>query len=524
MTERYKIIGPPGTGKTGAITRTIEAWMSRDGYRPEDIVLTSFTKSAAAVLAGRTEIPHDNIATLHALAYRSIGSPPLAEKGELAKQWNEGHANLPSWQVGGGISNEDDGLTMPDAEIGEQMRLYALARCKMLPPAHPLFDMTKDFVAAWEEWKRQTGSVDFMDMIDLALLSYPIEGVGALFIDEAQDLVPLQWLLVKHWSTNVERLVIAGDPAQTLYHFAGATPDDILTPLDGEHLWPQTQSYRLPSEILSYAERWLARHSGSMMADRHYAPRERVVGGVEHPDTAGRVSSIAATWKRPEAIVDAIEADDRDCMILAPCAYMLQPVIGELRSRGILFGNKYRRSNGMWNPMPRATGDGKRSTARMVAAFVDGAEAKDWIELIRADSFMFKSARSLVEEGSEQCVDMLKPEHRAAFEARDLHWLHSRMLVKYAKPAEYAIQIIQRNGTEVLKHEPRITVGSFHSVKGGEAKVTYLFPDLSIAGAVEQQSTQAGADSAIRLGYVGLTRASEELVLAGAVDQRRALW
>ena len=324
------------------------AWIDRDGYAPEDIVLTSFTRSAAAVLAGRIDVPRENIATLHALAYRAIGKPPLAEKGDLAKRWDEAHAHMPAWQVGGGIADENDGLALPDAETGAQLRLYSLARSKMLPSAHPLFELTREFRTAWEDWKRETGSVDFVDMLDLALCEAPLLDKPVFIVDEAQDLVPLQYLLVKHWASRVERLVVAGDPAQVLYQFAGARPDDILEPLEGERLWPQTQSYRLPRAVHDHAERWLARHSGRMMEGREYAAR----------DAEGSVTSLAATWRRPEAVVDAIQSalpglgpGTAGCMVLAPCAYMLQPTIALLREHGIPFGNRWRRSNGAWNPL-----------------------------------------------------------------------------------------------------------------------------------------------------------------------------
>jgi len=514
-------IGPPGTGKTGAIRDTVEAWVNRDGYAPEDIVLTSFTRSAAAVLSGRIEVPHQNVATLHALAYRALGSPPMAEAGELAKRWNEGHAHLPAWQVGGGLSNEEDGLAMPDAEMGEMMRLYSLARSRLVPPGHPLFEVTRQFARAWEDWKAETASIDFCDMLMNAAMYVPALDQPVFIVDEAQDLVPLQWSLVRQWGSQAERFVVAGDAGQAIYTFAGARPDDLLTPLPDEKLWPLTQSYRMPRAVLEHAERHLSQHSGAMMQGRQYAPRLRGA----HPDDVGAVRAVAATWKRPEGIVDMIEQDPRDCMVLASCSYMLQPLVAELRSRGIPFGNRWRRSNGSWNPLAgaRATGT-KRSTARMIASFARGDEPKEWLDLLKAEVFVMRSAKKMIEEGGEDLVGMLRPEHRDAYEARDLRWLYQHMPQQYRRPAEYAVEVIARNGVDILADEPRVTVGSIHSVKGAEAKVVYVCPDTSVAGGREANDSQEGADSAVRLGYVALTRASEEVVLADAADPARSMW
>ena len=86
------------------------------------------------------------------------------------------------------------------------------------------------------------------------------------------------------------------------------------------------------------------------------------------------------------------------------------------------------------------------------------------------------------------------------------------MTKNYQRSVEYAGNILQRQGAEVLDAPIMISIGTIHSVKGGEADVVYVFPDVSNAGA-EEMETVAGRDAAIRLGYVAMTRAREELVL-----------
>jgi superfamily I DNA/RNA helicase len=60
---------------------------------------------------------------------------------------------------------------------------------------------------------------------------------------------------------------------------------------------------------------------------------------------------------------------------------------------------------------------------------------------------------------------------------------------------------------------PKVVVGTIHSVKGGQADVVYLFPDLSQAGDAQYNRGGAARDSAIRVFYVGLTRARETLYI-----------
>ncbi len=56
-------------------------------------------------------------------------------------------------------------------------------------------------------------------------------------------------------------------------------------------------------------------------------------------------------------------------------------------------------------------------------------------------------------------------------------------------------------------------VGTIHSVKGGQADVVFLFPDLSDAGDAAYRSHGLRRDSVIRQFYVGITRARHTLYI-----------
>ena len=484
--------------------------MGSGEFDPEDFTLTSFTRASAAVLAGRIDVPRHHIATLHALAYRALGSPPLAEKGELAKRWNEAHAALPQWQVAGGIASEEDGLAPPDAEVGEQLRLYSLARARIVPYGHPLWQLTRDFAVEWNDWKQETGSVDFADMLELAITHIDNPPTAVFIADEAQDFVPLQWELARKWGEAAEVCIFAGDPAQVLYSFAGSSPHDFLRELPADHQRLLGHSWRLPFAIRERAEGWLALHSGAVSAGRHYSDR----------GAPGNLTYSGATWRYPDDLLVEL-AEAKDTMVLATCSFMLAPLIQMLRDAGIPFANKYRRSNGSWNPL--VAQESKRSTAGMVAAFAEGAEPDVWIEMLKSEAFMLRTAKSMI-KGGQDVLGLLRPEHHDRYLARDLEWLAASVLPKYERPARFAARVIERLGSAALTKEPAVTVGTIHSVKGGEAETVYLFPDVSQAGWIEMHGSTEGHDAAVRLGYVGMTRASERLVLCTAVDAKRGLW
>jgi hypothetical protein len=83
--------------------------------------------------------------------------------------------------------------------------------------------------------------------------------------------------------------------------------------------------------------------------------------------------------------------------------------------------------------------------------------------------------------------------------------------------AEYPVRVARRAGITGLNATPNIIVGTGHSVKGGEADVVYLLPDLSAAGTRSWEGKRNDRDAVTRLGYVMMTRARETLVICQPV-------
>ena len=74
------------------------------------------------------------------------------------------------------------------------------------------------FVANWALFKQSHGAVDFGDMLDFAQreMDFCAFDPAILIVDEAQDMTPQQWSIVRKWSESphLERFIVAGDPAQ----------------------------------------------------------------------------------------------------------------------------------------------------------------------------------------------------------------------------------------------------------------------------------------------------------------------
>jgi hypothetical protein len=132
-------------------------------------------------------------------------------------------------------------------------------------------------------------------------------------------------------------------------------------------------------------------------------------------------------------------------------------------------------------------------------------EQPDFLEYEPIDLFTIFKTRELAE---------------AFVQARDdsrAGWLlrHLSGAQKTQRAIRYAIGIVERHGPDVINAEPLLTVGTCHSVKGGEADVVFLSPDVSPATA-QQMSIPAERDHVTRVFYVGMTRAKDSLFLCSA--------
>ena len=95
--------------------------------------------------------------------------------------------------------------------------------------------------------------------------------------------------------------------------------------------------------------------------------------------------------------------------------------------------------------------------------------------------------------------------------SNDLEWYRNTLAKARQAPAVFPCAIAKRYGSEMLQKEPLVTVGTIHSVKGGEADTVIVAPDLSQRGVQSWGSGQEGKAAIYRLMYVACTRAKQEL-------------
>lgn len=542
--REVRIFGPPGTGKTTFLAGSIRnTALLRGGH---NVLVASFTTTAAAELKGRDlPLPKSQIGTLHSLAYRQLDRPPVAD--EVLEDWNTNHPSMRR-SLSARAANVDDGAPL-EAGAGGATDADALAakydnlRNRMLDRDHWPVDV-REYAKLWEAWKREQGVVDFTDMIEMALADVGCApgnpDVG--FFDEVQDFTPLELSLIRKWGAHMERVILAGDDDQAIYGFKGATPDAFLKPDIPDHdKIVLSQSWRIPASVHRAAEHWI-RQLGHR-EQKLYSPRAE----------EGLVRRVATDYTQVLELGDHIEASldtegtDADgnprpatVMVLATCGYMLDPIKHELRARGLPFHNPYRTTRGDWNPFRKAVANQVSSRERLLAYLTlderddvglgdlsrpwTGEDVRRWAHVVKKQGIFRRGAAAMLEglpgrelEFDEIAALFADEVHLERAVTPDLDWLEQNLLTASRQPMAYPIEVARKRGAKALLAEPRVILGTIHSVKGGQADVVYLIPDLSARGSNEWRGRmgQAGHDGVRRQMYVGMTRARRELVLMG---------
>jgi superfamily I DNA/RNA helicase len=505
--------------------------------------VTSFSRAAAAELTGRDlSVRLDRVGTLHSHCWQALGGPKIAEAN--VGEWNRDNPQLKLTPVNrqrqldgeGSIGNEDE----DDSTKAGDLVLQAVNRCRGLmldPESWPT--PVREFGARWERYKKAEKLRDFCDLIDNCLRDVAVApgSPEVILTDEAQDLTRMQFSLVRKWGERASYFVNAGDDDQTLYLFTGASSDAMLDPpIPDDHRIILEQSRRVPRAVHQFAEALI--HQVSRRQDKVYLPR----------DVQGAVKRLSNGYNCPdyEILSTAVKHLERGktVMFLASCSYMLRPLLRVLRKNGIPFQNSYRKSNGFWNPLRR--GRNGSTISRVLSLLTGHPELGErhepwtcgdlalWSEWLGASRILKPDAKNVLSSFNaaqqatpEFLAEMFEPNALNSLSAAMergclelLEWWRTRVGADFYDRIRFPVAIATRSGPQALFETPRVTVGTIHSVKGGQADVVFLFPDLSRAGDEQYQIAGPPRDSVIRVFYVGATRARETLYICGRETAR----
>lgn len=480
------ILGPPGSGKTTTLLDIAEREM-RAGISTADIAFVTFTKAGAREAQQRaaerfsldpeTDLPWYR--TLHSLAYRQLG---IARDEVMGRDDWADFSRIVGVELSGHYDTETP--ITPGGDGDMMLRIVDYARTTMRPLDETWHELNEPidwwalerFAATYDAFKRDTGKIDFTDM----LLTYAAEGkavpVAVAIIDEGQDLTAAQWAVARRAFAGAERVFIAGDDDQAIYRWAGADIETFLNLSTTPTVL--TQSYRLPRTVFALSQRIAARISHRYAKDYAPQPREGVI-----------------EWHMAPEMVDLRESGT--WLLLARNNYMLNVLEGMARDRGM----NYRRREGGYAVKPEDV-EAMTLWEHIRGGKVTDLSATHVRALSKALGFTRPSLRELTRYAIPEAWPTTKIWHEALIgipEERRRYYVSCRMR------------------GEKLIGAPRVRIETIHGAKGAEADNVLLLTDMS-------ERTWRGMnddpDAEHRVFYVAATRAKHALHIIRAQTAR----
>ena len=516
------LLAGAGTGKTRAITHRIAYGVATGVYPPGRVMALTFTSRAAGEL--RSRLRHLGAAgvsarTFHASALAQLNFFWPQVVGGTMPRLIDSKARLLA-QAADTIRLKLDTATLRDTAAEIEWRKVSrlsidqygvAAQSRTLPPSLTI-DKATALQQAYENLKDERRQLDFEDVLlatagmietEARVAQQVREQYRFFVIDEYQDVSPLQHDLVKLWMGERNDLCVVGDASQTIYSFAGATPEYLLgfpAAYNDAVVVRLEQNYRSTPGIIDSANRLMKGRPGALTlhppADAPVAP-----GGARPPVVDGFDSDTTEARAVAKAVADEIAEGTRpeNIAILFRINIQAAAIEAALSAIGVPY------------------------LVRGATRFFELREIKEAL-------MMFKGASvSIVGEPLFKTVsDVLRslgwtqeaPEARGAVRDR---WesLNALMGLAEQTPAgtslkDFVDDLFER---QAAQHEPTlsaVTIATLHSAKGLEWDSVHLVGLSEGLVPIVYAKTDEAIDEERRLLYVGITRARRTLSLTWA--------
>ena len=520
------VIAGAGTGKTRAITHRIAYAAAINVMDPHKVLALTFTARAAGEMRMRLRslgVPSVAARTIHAAALKQLtffwpqvfgGRTPdlitsktsfiteAIKRAELT-----GELSITSRDLMRDIASEIEWSKV--SEVAPIDYLSELGKRTVKPRINP--EQMAKVYTAYESVKHQERAMDFEDVLLLttAMIEQErevrerVQDQYRFFtVDEYQDISPLQQRLINAWLGSRQEICVVGDPAQTIYSFAGATPvflNSFTQRFPEAEVVRLTTGYRSTPEITFMANSVLrkAQMGQELVALNDHGDKPSVDAyNDESSEIAGIISSITQLISQGTA--------PQEIAVLA-------------------------RTNSQLNSVERAMNAAKVPyQVRNSERFFDRSDVREFLKLVRNASVIPTEGVSWLDELRTLAQPFLTGAHIDGIAAL-LHLAREldsdsgftpKNLRTYLRELE---DRVQQNNPPTM---PVTTLATLHAAKGLEWERVFLMGVSEGLLPLENNSTtgdQASIDEERRLFYVGITRAKVDLHMSYSKKASRFL-
>ena len=465
---RYKVVGPPGTGKTRRLLNEVQRYVKK-GVPLKRIGYFAFTRKAAGEARDRflkinTHLTKKDIQyfqTLHSLAFNKLG---LKEENVMQDLNYKVIGETCGIQIKYATyeTNNWNGIFSSDSEY---LSMINLARVKQISVMDQLdlnehlSKIERDKLDAIEKeinnYKEIYGLIDFTDMIQKFLDKNIQLNFDVVFVDEAQDLSLIQWAMINKIEKDTGcDVFVAGDDDQAIFGWAGADVDSFIN-YNAEEI-PLKQSERVPSSIQKTALNVINRIQENRI-DKEYFPKSET-------------GQIFEKYRLSD-----IDMSTGDWLILTRTKSLLKSVPTYLKKKGLFFESAQGNSIG-----------------------------KGLYEDIQHWSKLQKKIQ-LPDIQVQRIKERIKGDMNIS-----LHWYDA--FNKLTESQITYMRLLLLNNEDPTK-KARIKVSTIHGAKGGEATNVVLFLNETANTIKGAKKSTAKQDEEYRVWYVGVTRSMKNLYL-----------
>ncbi|WP_020391227.1 ATP-dependent DNA helicase UvrD2 [Kribbella catacumbae] len=523
------VMAGAGTGKTRAITHRIAYGVRTGTYDPVRVLAVTFTQRAAGEMRGRlAQLGANGVQarTFHSAALRQAKwfwpkvyggeLPPIIDRKfpfltEAASRCRV-RVDTPALRD---LAGEVEWAKVSNVRPDDYARI-APQSARALAAFDPA-TIARVF-AAYEDVKLERGRIDLEDVLlcAVALLAED-ERVAAeirrqyrtFVVDEYQDVSPLQQSLLDLWLGGREDVCVVGDPAQTIYSWAGADPENLVR-FAQRHPKAQViklvRDYRSTPQIVDVANKVLDATGPSGLPGRVTLRSQRDPGPVptyrEYSDEVAEADAVARAVTR------------------------LRDSGTALRNIAILF-----RTNAQSENFEQALAE------RKIPAMLKGAERFFERAEIRRAAVLLRGQAKAGDTGGS-LLDTVRAilggagwteEPPAGTGAVRDRWESLSALVTMASdfsaanPEAGIVELVaELDRRASIQHAPLaegVTLATLHAAKGLEWGCVFIVGAHEGTLPISYAQTPAQVEEERRLFYVGVTRAKDQLSISWSTSR-----